>query len=366
MKTIKFICTDPNQKQFAVAVRKNVNDYFRENNISVKGNLRMAIQTIVMLSLYIIPFVLLFFLPPNGWMGLLLVALSGAGMAGVGMCVMHDAVHNSYSDKEWINTMLGATMYLLGSNVFNWKIQHNFLHHSYTNIEGYDQDINSKGPIRLSEFAPLKKIHRYQYIHAFFFYGLMTITKLVNDFVQLNYFNKAGILHKYRINPTREYAKLIIVKSVYLFVFIGLPVMFTSYNWWQVITGFFVMHWVAGCILSTIFQMAHVVDGAEQLVPDAGGNIYEEWAVHELRSTSDFARNNLFLEYYIGGLNFQIEHHLFPNICHIHYRKIAPIVERTAKEYGFAYNLKPDFRAAFASHIHRLKQLGRPPVSTAR
>lgn len=363
MKTIKFICQDANQKQFALAVRKNVNDYLRDNGISMKGNLRLVIQTIVMLSLYIIPFVLIFILPMNAWLGLLMAALSGVGMAGVGMCVMHDAVHGSYSHKEWINKMLGGTMYLLGSNVFNWKIQHNYLHHSYTNIEGYDHDISSKGPIRLSQYAPLKKIHRYQYIHAFFFYGLMTISKLINDFIQLKDFNKAGITRKYQINPISEYIKMTVVKIIYLFVFIGLPLLSTPFSWWQVLLGFLIMHWVAGFILSTVFQMAHVVEGAEQLLPDAEGSINEEWAVHELRSTSDFARNNLFLEYYIGGLNFQIEHHLFPNICHIHYRRIAPIVERTAKEFGFLYNLKPSFRKAFVSHIHRLKELGNPSLT---
>jgi linoleoyl-CoA desaturase len=360
MQTIKFVCKDAKQKQFALAVRKNVNDYFRDNGISIKGNLRLTIQTIVMLSLYIIPFVLIFIIPMNAWLGLLMAALSGAGMAGVGMCVMHDAIHGSYSDKDWINKMLGGTMYLLGSNVFNWKIQHNYLHHSYTNIEGYDHDISSKGPIRLSQYAPLKKIHRYQYIHAFFFYGLMTISKLINDFTQLRDFNKAGITRKYHINPISEYTRMVVIKIIYLFVLIGLPILFTPFSWWQVLLGFFTMHWVAGFILSTIFQMAHVVEGAEQLLPDAQGNINEEWAVHELRSTSDFARNNLFLEYYIGGLNFQIEHHLFPNICHIHYRKIAPIVERTAKEFGFDYNLKPTFGNAFYSHVHRLKELGMP------
>ena len=281
-------------------------------------------------------------------------------MAGIGMCVMHDAVHGSYSQKEWVNKLLGGTMYLLGSNVFNWKIQHNFLHHAYTNVEGYDQDIASKGPIRLSQYAPLKKIHRYQYIHAFFFYGLMTISKLINDFTQLLEFNKVGITSKYNVNPVAEYLKMVIVKILYLFVFIGLPVLFTPFSWLQVLLGFFVMHWVAGCILSTVFQMAHVVEGAEQVLPNAEGIIDREWAVHELRTTSDFARNNAFLEYYVGGLNFQIEHHLFPNISHIHYRKIAPIVEKTAKEFGFIYNLKPSFLNAFYSHIHRLKELGQP------
>ncbi|KAA9041218.1 acyl-CoA desaturase [Ginsengibacter hankyongi] len=360
MKTMKFIGSDARQKEFALAVRKNVNDYFRDNGISIKGNARLVIQTIVMLSLYIIPFVLLFVVPMNAWLALLMVALIGAGMAGIGMCVMHDAVHGSYSQKEWVNKLLGGTMYLLGSNVFNWKIQHNFLHHAYTNVEGYDQDIASKGPIRLSQYAPLKKIHRYQYIHAFFFYGLMTISKLINDFTQLLEFNKVGITSKYNVNPVAEYLKMVIVKILYLFVFIGLPVLFTPFSWLQVLLGFFVMHWVAGCILSTVFQMAHVVEGAEQMLPNAEGIIDREWAVHELRTTSDFARNNAFLEYYVGGLNFQIEHHLFPNISHIHYRKIAPIVEKTAKEFGFIYNLKPSFLNAFYSHIHRLKELGQP------
>jgi linoleoyl-CoA desaturase len=359
MKTVKFVSNDAKQKQFALAVRKNVNDYFRNNKISIKGNQRMAIQTMVMLAFYIFPFILLFIIPINGWVALLFAALSGAGMAGVGMCVMHDAVHGSYSNREWINKMLGSTMYLLDSNVFNWKIQHNYLHHSYTNIDSYDHDINSKGPIRFSQYGPLKKIHRYQYIHAFFFYGLMTIAKLIKDYSQLNNFNKAGITGKYHINPASEYTKMTIVKLVYLFVFIGLPVLFTSFSWWQVLLGFFVMHGVAGFIMSTVFQMAHVVDGTEQLLPNAKGEVNEEWAVHQLRTTSDFARNNLFLEYYIGGLNFQIEHHLFPNICHIHYRKIAPIVERTAQEFGFVYNLKPSLWNAFYSHVHRLKELGR-------
>lgn len=360
MQTIKFVCKDANQKQFALALRKNVNDYFKDNNISIKGNAILVIQTVVMLSLYLLPLVLLFIVPMSVWVGLLMAILSGIGMAGVGMCVMHDAAHGSYSHKEWINKMLSGTMYLLGSSVFNWKMQHNLLHHSFTNIEGYDHDINSKGPIRLSEYAPLKKIHRYQYIHAFFFYGLMTLVKLGTDFIQLWNFKNAGLTRTYRINPVSEYSKMIAVKAFHLFIFIGMPILFTPFAWWQVVIGFLVMHWVAGCILSVVFQMAHVVEGAEQLLPDAQGNIDEEWAVHELRSTADFARNNLFLEYYIGGLNFQIEHHLFPHISHIHYRKIAPIVERTAKEFGFVYNLKPSFRKAFYSHILRLKELGKP------
>lgn len=358
MKTVKFISSDLQQKKFTAAIRKNVYAYFKEKGISTKANPAMVIQTIMMLTIYIVPFVLILTVPMNTWFAMLMAVLIGIGMAGIGMCVMHDAVHGSYSNKVWVNRLLGGTMYLLGSNVLNWKIQHNILHHAYTNIEGYDHDIASRGPIRLSEHAPLKKIHRYQYIHAFFFYGLMTISKLTKDFTQLIAYNKAGLTGQHSKNPGFEYFKMVLVKVIYLFAFIGLPVLFTSFTWWQVLLGFFIMHWTAGCILSTIFQMAHVVEGTEQPLPDANGIVNSEWTVHELRTTSDFARNNLFLNWYIGGLNFQIEHHLFPNICHIHYRRIAPVVEKTAKEFGFNYNLKPSFMKALRSHVSRLKELG--------
>jgi linoleoyl-CoA desaturase len=150
------------------------------------------------------------------------------------------------------------------------------------------------------------------------------------------------------------------MKAIYLDIFIGLPVILTGFTCWQVILVFFIMYWIAGFILCTIFQMAHVVEGAYQFKADENGEIHHEWAVHELMTTSDFARNNLFLNWFIGGLNFQIEHHLFPQICHVHYRKIAPIVEKTAHEFGLTYNLKPSFTRALGSHIRRLKQLGQP------
>jgi len=357
MKTIKFVSSDIKQKKFASALKKNVNNYFKEKGISKKGNLSMLLQSLAMLSIYIIPFILILTLPLNSWIALLMAILMGIGLAGIGMAVMHDAVHGSYSNKKWINKLFGATMYLLGSNVLNWKIQHNLLHHAYTNIDGYDPDIGSKGPIRLSEHAPLHKIHKTQYVHAFFFYGLMTIVKLTRDFTQLLDYNKAGLTHQHA-NATFEYVKMVVVKIIYLFVFIGIPIIYTSYSWWQVILGFFCMHWVAGCILSTVFQMAHVVEGTKQPLPNEEGVIHTDWVVHQLRTTSDFARNNNFLNWYVGGLNFQIEHHLFPNICHIHYQKIAPIVEKTAIEYGYNYNLKPSFADALFSHIKRLKELG--------
>ncbi len=110
--------------------------------------------------------------------------------------------------------------------------------------------------------------------------------------------------------------------------------------------------------MSTVFQMAHVVNGVEQPLPNKNNIITNEWAVHQLRTTANFAKDNKLLNWYVGGLNFQIEHHLFPNICHIHYPKIAPIVEKTALDFGIAYNTKSTFLNALKSHIKRLKELG--------
>ena len=360
MKAVKFSSPDARQHLFADAVRKNVSDYFKEEGLSTKGNLSLVMQTIVMFATYIIPFVLILMVPMHSWIAILMSVLMGIGTAGIGMSVMHGAAHGSYSSKEWINKMFASTMYALGGNVFNWKVQHNILHHTYTNIDEYDPDIASKGPIRLSDHSPVRKIHRYQYIHAFFFYGLMTIFKVIMDFSQMATFNKEGFARQQHTNPTLEYIKMILIKLLYFAVIIGLPILFSPFSWWQVLIGFFIMHWTTGLILGTVFQLAHVVEGLEQPLPNAEGMVDSDWAVHELHTTSDFARNNIFLFWYIGGLNFQIEHHLFPHICHIHYRKIAPIVERTAKEFGLSYNLKPTFLAALKSHIQRLKELGRP------
>ncbi|MBI1838231.1 MAG: acyl-CoA desaturase [Flavobacteriia bacterium] len=359
MKAIRFANEDKSHETFSSALRKNVNQYFKENKIVPTANATMVIKTIVMVSLYLVPYILILTIHPSALIALILVVIMGIGIAGTGMGVMHDAVHGSYSKKKWVNNMLGGTLYLLGSNVLNWKIQHNILHHTYTNINEYDEDIDSKGPIRLAENATLKRIHKHQYIHAFFFYGLMTLAKIFNEFKQLAKYNRLGLTKGQDLNPTIEYIKMVARKLVYLGIIFGLPIFFTDFTWWQLIIGFFVMHWVAGLILAVIFQLAHVVEGADQPMPSSNGNIENEFAVHQLLTTSDFARNNFFLNWFVGGLNFQIEHHLFPQICHVHYKNLSYIVEKTAKEFNLPYNLKPSFCAAFNSHVKRLKELGR-------
>lgn len=357
MNAIRFISNNKHEKQFVVDLRKKVNDYFKLNHISPKANAAMVIKTIILISSYILPFVILLVVPMNPCLALGLTVLMGFGIAGIGMGVMHDACHGAYSKRHWVNQLLSGSLYLLGSNVLNWKIQHNVLHHTYTNLSGLDEDIDNKGPIRLSESKPLKWYHRYQFVYAFAFYGLMTLTMLTNDFIRLYTYHKEGLVKSQNKKIAIEFFKMLIRKIVYLSVIFGLPLLLTDFSFGQIFLGFFIMHWTASIILSFVFQMAHVVEGAEQ--PAVNNNIPTEWSVHQLNTTSDFARNNKFITWYVGGLNFQIEHHLFPNICHIHYKQLAPIVEQTAREYGIQYNLKPSFSSALLSHIYRLKELGR-------
>lgn len=357
MQVLKFKSESPAEHEFVMNLRKKINDYFKQNGISPKANSKMIFKTIILFSSYVIPFIILLCIKVPAIVALLLVVLMGIGIAGIGMGIMHDACHGAYSKKHWANSLLGGSLYLLGSNVLNWKIQHNVLHHTYTNISGFDEDIDDKGPIRLSENKPLKWYHKYQYMYAFFFYGLMTITMLTNDFTRLFKYHKEGLVKSQNKSIAKEFIKMLFRKVVYLFVIIILPFWFTEYTLWQILLGFFIMHWTASIILSFVFQMAHVVEGAKQ--PMASENMKIDWSIHQLNTTADFARGNKLLSWYVGGLNFQIEHHLFPNICHIHYKKIAPIVEQTAKEYGLHYNIKRTFRSALISHISRLKELGK-------
>jgi linoleoyl-CoA desaturase len=358
MKTIRFVNKD--KVQFAAAVRKNVNAYFREHNISQKGGWRMTLKTLTVLGLYILPFAAILIFPMSGWLLLLLAFVMGVGLAGTGMGVMHDAAHGSFSPKSWANRIFSGTIFLLGGNLFNWKMQHNVLHHTFTNVDGYDEDIRSRVVIRMSKHAPLKKFHRFQHLYVFSLYSLMTLMRIGGDFFQLSEYNRTGLTEAQKAHPKREYIKLIAGKILYLFVAIGLPLLLTSFAWWQVLLAFVIMHLTAGMIMSVVFQLAHVVEGADQPLPNAEGAISNDWAVHELLTTANFSKRSRLMSWYIGGLNYQIEHHLFPNISHVHYRSIAPIVERTAKEYGLPYNQKRNFFDAFFSHVRMLKELGRP------
>lgn len=356
MSTLRYAGTGPS-RQFGAQVRSRVHAHFKEMGISQKADRRLWPKVAVMTGLFLLPLVAILTIPMSAWAALALSLLMGIGMAGVGMAVMHDALHGASSRHAWVNDLLGGSMYMLGSDAFTWKIQHNGAHHTHTNVDPVDQDIDPPDLLRFSEHAPLWRVHRLQHIYAFFFYGLLTVVKLGNDFFSLAKAARTGQHATY--NFPRAYAIMAGVKLAHLLVFIGLPLWLTPFAWWQVLTGFFVMHFTASVIMGVVFQLAHVVEGAQQPLPDGEGIIHTDWTEHELRTTANFAPRNRFITWFTGGLNFQIEHHLFPYISHLHYPAIAPIVQRTAEEHGLPYNVKRSTREAVRSHMRRLYQLGR-------
>jgi linoleoyl-CoA desaturase len=364
MATLKAITFATTYRDFTSTLNKRVNEYFKTRNLSRHANPEMVIKTIVMFGLYLIPYFLIVTNAVTGavWL-IVLVTIMGVGLAGIGLSVMHDANHGAYSGRVWVNTVIGYSLNFIGANVFNWKMQHNVLHHTYTNIHDEDEDISPRGVLRMSPHSKWNYIHRYQFIYAWFLYGLMTIVWMVTkDFIRILRYQKLGLMKKHHASVKKEWMILIGTKLFYAGYIFVIPLVATSLVWWQVLLGFFMMHYLAGFMLAIIFQPAHVIEGTTYPLPDENRSLENNWAIHQLLTTTNFGNNSRWFSWYVGGLNFQIEHHLFPNICHVHYRKIAVIVKETTKEFGLPYKSVKTFMGALLMHARLLKQLGRQPI----
>lgn len=353
---IKFIPKD--KSLFFPTLKKRVEAYFIENNISRHANATMVIKTIVLFTGYLLPFILMLVFQPSFGICLALWALIGICHAGIGMSVMHDANHGAYSSNARVNTLLGHSLNLLGGMVSNWKLQHNILHHTYTNVAHMDDDIDDKLIMRFSPHTTLKKYHRWQFIFSFFFYGIITLYWVtLKDFVQLNRYTKEGVNSAKKRQNRMTFLKIVVNKIFYFSLFIGLPI-FLGLPVYQVVLGFLLKHFISGIILTVVFQLAHTVEGTSHPLPDENGVIANDWAIHQMNTTVNFARHNKLISWYVGGLNFQVEHHLFTRICHVHYPAIAEITKATAEEFGVPYLENKTFGEALRSHISVLRRFG--------
>lgn len=347
--------------EFITELRNLVASYFEQRKISKYGNANLVWKSVFMFSLYLIPYFLMLsgVIPSFGGVFVCWVVI-GIGKAGVGMAVMHDANHHAYSKVQAVNRWLGRTLYLLGGFPSNWQYQHNTLHHGFTNIEGHDEDISTGSFLRISPHRPLLRIHRYQYLYAWFLYGLMTLSWVTaGDFAQLNRYRKRGVPLSGGKTYFKLFFTLVISKLVYYAAFLLLPMLMLPFAWYWTILFFLVMHFTTGLILAIVFQTAHVIPATAFPLPDEKGVMENNWAMHQLLTTSDFAPQNRILSWLIGGLNYQVEHHLFPNISHVHYPQIAKLVEETAHKYGLPYHVQPGFLRAVSEHARMLWLLGR-------
>lgn len=354
---------------FFEMVKAKVDDYFTANKLSRYATKGMWVKTVVMILLYVTPYVLMVtgVGASSNWIFLGFWALMGLGVVGIGTSVMHDANHGTYSAKKNVNSMMAYILEMIGGYSVTWKIQHNILHHTYTNVTGLDEDIDTTALLRFSPHHKLRWFHRFQFLYAWCLYAVMTLFWMtIKEYRQLIRYDQFSLLKKAKTTLPKAITHLTLYKLFYYGYIIALPLLFSGVSWWMVLVGFGVMHVIAGVALACIFQLAHVMETssyAEPVMDEKSGEkkMEENWAVHQLLNTANYAPRNKWLSWFIGGLNYQIEHHLFPGVCHVHYAKLSPIIHSSAQAFGLPYNVQPTFLHALWDHARMLHILGRKP-----
>jgi linoleoyl-CoA desaturase len=279
-------------------------------------------------------------------------------MAAIGFNVMHDACHGSFSTKSWVNEIFGLTNNFLGGNAFMWKLKHNIIHHTYTNVDGVDDDINNMPFMRQCSSQAWKPMHRFQSAYMFILYGFTSLFMFFMDYIK--YFSKKIYTTPLKKMNLTDHVIFWGGKLFFIACYIVLPIMVLGWQGWLV--GFVISQGTLGLTLALVFQLAHVVEHAE--FETAGVDpvkIENEWAIHQVKTTANFAFSNKLVTWFVGGLNYQIEHHLFPRISHIHYPAISKIVRETCEQFELNYIYFPSTRAAIASHVRFMHQMGQRP-----
>jgi len=347
---------------FYKTLKTRADDFFEASGLRRRGSPRMYVQTAIILLWFGASYGFLVFVADTWWQGGLLAASLALAIVGIGFSVQHDANHGAYSNKESVNRLLGITLDLLGASSYVWKWKHNVFHHTYTNLTGADEDIQI-GPLgRLAPGQPRLRIHRVQQFYLWLLYGFMLakwqfvddLKNLVQGRIALNRMPRPG---------RAALAGLVAGKVGFLTWAFVVPLLF--HPWWVVLVFYGATSFAVAIILSTVFQSAHC--NAHVFFPPLSdsGDVANSWAIHEVESTVDFARGRPLLTWYLGGLNYQIEHHLFPKVSHVHYPRLAAIVEATCKEFGVRYTVHAGFFGAVSSHWKWLRSMGRRPSATA-
>jgi linoleoyl-CoA desaturase len=353
------------RSEFRKELHKRIYGYLESTGARVRAPFAMYRKSLVIIAWIAVSYVGLVYFAANWWeAGICAVSLAMAA-AGLSFNVPHDASHGSYSGNAVLNRAMAFSFDMMGASSYVWHWKHNVLHHGFTNIPGVDDDINLAGVGRLAPTQKHHGFHRFQHYYLWVLYGLITVKwQWVDDFHNV-IVGKIGT----RDIPRPKGAELLLFilgKMCWLTLFLVLPLMQHSVG--NVIMGYLAVNVMLGIIVAVVFQMAHTVEEADFVPPPPGApeeRIQNEWAAHQVETTVNFAPRNAFWTWYLGGLNYQIEHHLFPSISHIHYPALAPIVQQTCKEHGVAYHSHPTFRAAIASHFRWLREMSRPPMEPA-
>lgn len=347
----------PPRGDFFSALKARVDEYFDATGRPKTGGPRLYTKMALIGGLFLFSYVMLVF-ASNTLVGAIAAAfLLAQSYVLIGFNVMHDGAHGSASRKPWINWLMGSTMDLLGSSVWLWRQKHNLMHHTYTNIEGRDDDIDTGGLLRLSPTQRRHVWHRYQAWYAPLLYCFFTLYLVFYSDWKRMMFGRIGKTPM-QARTRRAISGFLIGKLGYFTYTLALPLLF--HPLWQVLLAFVLVHFVMGVTIAVVFQLAHTVEGAQFPCGEAeSGAMPYDWAMHQVLTTANFATKSRLVAFYMGGLNFQIEHHLFHKISHVHYPAISKIVEATCHEFGVKYLNFPSVAHALGSHFRHLNALGR-------
>lgn len=344
-------------QSFHSELKKRISDYFKQVGKSTTGNYSLFIKAIVLMLSFLFVYTHLVFFTPVAWLAIVECVVLGGLTAAIGFNIMHDGAHGSFSRYPWLNKLAALSVNFLGANNFMWNTKHNIIHHAYTNIDGVDDDIDAKPFLRLCETQKYYKMHRYQHLYFWLAYSFLYLYWIfVSDYTK--YFQKRiGPMPLKKMSPSDHFT-FWSSKFLHAVLFIALPIYMVGFMPWLI--GFLVSALFAGFVLSIVFQLAHTVEHTHFPTPsETTGKIEDEWALHQLKTTANFATRNRLISWWVGGLNFQIEHHLFPKISHVHYPAISKIIKKACQEFGIPYIEYPRMRLAIASHVSFLRQMGR-------
>ena len=346
---------------FYASLKTAVDQYFATNNLKKTGNWKLYAKSGILIPSAIVIYISLLVFTMPAFLGILLSCVLGLILASIGFNVMHDACHGSYSSKGWVNDLMGLSLNALGGNAFIWKFKHNIIHHTYTNIDGLDDDIAKSPLMRQCETQKWVPAHRFQHFYVVLVYAISSFAwVLMMDFNK--YFKRRIQSTPLQKMSTSEHVIFWLSKLLYAAFYIVIPVLVVAWKSWAI--AFACMHVTMGLTLALVFQLAHVVEHAEfeYVGENDHKKIEEEWAIHQVKTTANFAPGNKIVSWYVGGLNFQVEHHLFPKVSHVHYPAISRIVKQTCAQFKLNYNEFPTMTGAIASHFRMMKQLGKKPA----
>jgi len=260
-----------------------------------------------------------------------LSGILGFFMALIGLNVQHDANHGAISRNPWVNRILGMSQNWIGGSAVDWIHQHVVQHHTETNDVHHDPDIVGSGLLRLNPLKPTASHLVYQHIYVFFLialFGLNVVYESLNHIVK-------GAHHapmSKMITSNRVFDASASLFFVFRWIVFPLAQQESLAAAAMTFLNIFPMFMVGGYYLAFFFIISHNFEGVH-MFDKSSAKSTQSFLYKQVASSSNVGGS--FLCFINGGLNYQIEHHLFPRIQHTHYPTIAPVV----REFCLARNI---------------------------